>query len=56
MGFGPSLEWPTVRTVEAASFDAAIEAAQAMLGEEPRCDRVEIWAGGRCQRVVHRKV
>jgi len=55
MGFGPTLDWPVVRAVEAADAEAAVSAAQAMLAEEPHCDRIEIWTGGRRQQIVRRK-
>lgn len=40
--------------LEQAGIQAAIAMAQATLHDEPRCERVEIWADGRCQDVVAR--
>jgi hypothetical protein len=55
IGFGPTLEWPVARTIDVVDLDAAAIAAEKMLAEEPFCERVEIWAGGRRQRVIRRQ-
>ena len=55
IGFGPTLEWPVARTIDVVDFDAAAKAAEAMLAEEPFCDRVEIWADGQRQGVIRRQ-
>jgi hypothetical protein len=55
-GYGPRLGWPLVLFGEHVSPEGAPAAAQQMLLEEPRCERVELAVEGVVVRVLDRSM